>query len=53
MDGSFRTFVNPTALGWSEQWTDMVEGCLSVPERDASVSRPSWIEFSFHTPAPL
>jgi peptide deformylase len=49
VDASFRAFVNPNLLAWSETWREMVEGCLSVPDQDASVSRPDWIEFSYHT----
>lgn len=50
VDGPARAFVNPAPLAWSEVLSDMKEGCLSVPDQDLNVQRPTWIEYAYGHP---
>ena len=42
------TMINPEILAVSEQWATREEGCLSLPNMYADVSRPAQVRVGFH-----
>ncbi len=42
------TLVNPKVVAVSDAWATREEGCLSVPNQYADVSRPAWVTVRYH-----
>jgi peptide deformylase len=42
------TLINPEILAVSEEWASREEGCLSLPDQYAEVSRPAKVRVAYH-----
>ena len=43
-------FINPTVLARSDDLQDGTEGCLSIPDRSFTVTRPTWVQMRWQLP---